>query len=309
VLFILAMSATPASAPIRAKVPPSLLPELLGFSPQLLLDDIVNIANEATNASVDGMETFLLRWAEDRAKKKGLDDWDSTHDVEQGLVSFQTLLENHTDIAFDFMEAWSLRNIFTFPPDLPIIAPHHQGLDLHIDAQKETDLLAEIESLRSQIDNVCSFQHVIYQISTSVLMTCLQQRRLKRLYLRALRKSRIDLSCARSRQEKLAFLDWDMLRALSTLPAQYDSMFAAVSNLPALDPASQSYPTMVPDPSKREWETSLTGYLNWATKALLNRTRMEDIQHTEPQSQRAEWLERATEEQRNTSAMNRPVQQ
>ena len=42
---------------------------------------------------------------------------------EVGLVAFQTLLEHHTDIAFDFFEAWCLRNlnIFMIPSDLPFV--------------------------------------------------------------------------------------------------------------------------------------------------------------------------------------------
>jgi kinetochore protein Mis12/MTW1 len=144
------MSATPQP---RGTVPSTLLPELLGFSPQLLLDDIINSANDAVTETVDAMEEFLQRWAEERAEAAG--DWDSTQEVEQGLVSFQTLLESHTDIAFDFFEAWSLRNIFAFPADLPIVTRHHEGLNLEETPEREMELLAEIEELRRKIDNVC----------------------------------------------------------------------------------------------------------------------------------------------------------
>lgn len=136
-------------------VPSILLPELLGFSPQLLLDDIINIANNAVTETVNGMEEFLLRWANDRAKSlqdgKG---WDGNQDIEQGLVAFQTLLESHTDIAFDFFELWSLRNIFAIPADLPVVAPHQKGLDLETTPELEQELMSEIEELRRKIDNV-----------------------------------------------------------------------------------------------------------------------------------------------------------
>jgi hypothetical protein len=98
------------------------------------------------------MEEFLQRWADTRAEREG-GDWDSTHEVEQGLVAFQTLLEYHTDVAFDFFEAWSLRNIFAVPPDLPLVLPHHEKLDLGQTPEGEQELIDEIEYLRNEIDN------------------------------------------------------------------------------------------------------------------------------------------------------------
>lgn len=69
-------------------------------------------------------------------------------------MTFQTLLESHTDIAFDLFEAWSLRNIFALPADLHVIAPHHQGLNLNERPDEEMELMAEIEELRRKIENV-----------------------------------------------------------------------------------------------------------------------------------------------------------
>lgn len=140
----------------QALVPPLLLPEILGFSPQLLLDDIINVANNAVQDGVNGMEEFLEKWADERTEREG-GDWDSTQEVEQGLVAFQTLLEYHTDIAFDFFEAWSLRNIFAIPPGLPIVLPHHRNLDLTQTPEKEQELMDEVEDLRKQLDNVCIY--------------------------------------------------------------------------------------------------------------------------------------------------------
>ena len=76
------------------------------------------------------------------------------HEVEQGLVAFQTLLEYHTDIAFDFFEAWCLRNIFMIPPDLPVVLPHEEGLDLTLTVEKERELMDEVEQLRKRLDDV-----------------------------------------------------------------------------------------------------------------------------------------------------------
>jgi kinetochore protein Mis12/MTW1 len=131
-----------------------LVPELLSFSPHFLLDDTINIANDGVSRAVDAMEDFLNRWAETRLEHEP--GWDADKELEQGLVSFQTLLEFHTDIAFDFFEAWSLRNIFALPPDLPLVAPHHSGLNFDQPPEREADLLKEIDDLRRQIENVSS---------------------------------------------------------------------------------------------------------------------------------------------------------
>jgi kinetochore protein Mis12/MTW1 len=140
--------------PMTQATPTTLVPEILSFSPHFLLDDTINIANDGVARAVDAMEDFLNRWAETRLHDEP--DWDADKELEQGLVSFQTLLEFHTDIAFDFFEAWSLRNIFAVPPDLPLVAPHHAGLDLDQPPEKETELLAEIDELRRQLENVRS---------------------------------------------------------------------------------------------------------------------------------------------------------
>ncbi|KAH9024451.1 hypothetical protein EDB83DRAFT_2527159 [Lactarius deliciosus] len=125
--------------------PTVLVPELLSFSPHFLLDDTINIANDGVGRAVDAMEDFLNLWAETRLEREP--DWDDDKELEQGLVSFQTvtLLEFHTDIAFDFFEAWSLRNIFAVPADLPL---------------KEAELLAEIDELWREIEKVRSMRRV-----------------------------------------------------------------------------------------------------------------------------------------------------
>ena len=155
------------AGPSIKNVPPLLLCEALGFSPQLLLDDIINIANNAVQDGVNGMEEFLQKWADERVAQGDENDpktraniEETTHEVEQGLVAFQTLLEYHTDIAFDFFEAWSLRNIFMIPPDLPVVLPHQEGLDLTVTPEQEQEAMDEVEELRKRLDGVCDlFTH------------------------------------------------------------------------------------------------------------------------------------------------------
>ncbi|TBU28316.1 Mis12 protein-domain-containing protein [Dichomitus squalens] len=238
-------------------VPSVLLPELLGFIPQFLLDDIINIANDEARHSVDAMEQFLQRWADARVSnpdpKSNNPDWDPTQEIEQGLVAFQTLLESHVDVAFDFFEAWSMRNIFAVDADLPVVAPHQAGLDLQRasdEPEREGELLAEIDELRRKVH---------------------AQRKLKRLFTRAVRKSSKDLEHARARLDRLAFLRAPQMHSLLSLPAELQTMYAAVSSLPPVD---ASAPTPVPDqPGKRPWETSKTGYLNWAVAQLMERAK------------------------------------
>ncbi|KAI0327644.1 Mis12-domain-containing protein [Cubamyces sp. BRFM 1775] len=246
-------SNVPAAAPPPPPptVPSVLLPELLGFIPQFLLDDIINVANDEAKQSVDAMEQFLQRWADARAEKTA--EWDPTQEIEQGLVSFQTLLESHVDVAFDFFEAWSMRNIFAIPADLPIVAPHQAGLNLEESPEKEAEILAEIDELRRKVH---------------------AQRKLKRLYTRAVRRSAKDLERSRDRLERLSFLRAPQMQALLSLPNEFQAMFDAVSSLPPLDPSSAVLePGIVPEPGKRPWETSKTGYINWAVEQLMQRAK------------------------------------
>ncbi|KAI0312380.1 Mis12 protein-domain-containing protein, partial [Amylostereum chailletii] len=227
-------------------VPNILLLELLSFSPHFLLDQIINIANDSVGNAFEAMEKMLIRWADSRTDG----DWDSTQEIEQGLVAFQTLLEFHTDVAFDFFETWSLRNVFAIPAHLHIVTPHHKGLNLHSPAGREAELLAEVEELRRKIDN---------------------QRRLKRLYTRAASKSALQAAHARRRLERLSFLQTAGGDTLVSLPAGVVSLYNTASSLPPLDVSQAETP--LPDPGKRQWETGKAGYVNWAISQLITKSK------------------------------------
>ena len=113
----------------------------------------------AVNAAADARADKPPSSSKDKDKDA---DWDPTQEIEQGLVAFQTLLESHVDVAFDFFEAWSMRNIFAVPADLPIVAPHQAGLDLAGAAdqpEREGELLAEVDELRRKVHAVsCGFR-------------------------------------------------------------------------------------------------------------------------------------------------------
>ena len=67
---------------VQKTVHTTLLPELLGFSPQMLLDDIISAAADAILQCLTAMEPFMQRWADARAEKLG-EEWDGLEAVEQ----------------------------------------------------------------------------------------------------------------------------------------------------------------------------------------------------------------------------------
>ncbi|KAI0784038.1 Mis12 protein-domain-containing protein, partial [Abortiporus biennis] len=259
-------------------VPSVLLPELLGFVPQYLLDDIIDTANDEARIAVDAMEAFLHKWVQTRKSdsnpSSSSNDWDPTTEIEQGLVAFQTLLYSHVDIAFDFFEAWSLRNIFNInpPPDqLPLVVPHQQGLDLEDEKgrEKEVDLLAEIGELRRKLN---------------------AQRKLNRLYTLTVLKSKHQATLSKTRLQKISFLlsppsaspsSSSPLETLTTLPNKFASLYAAIQSLPPLDPTPSSVTNSsqsLMESGKRPWEVSKSGYLSWAIGELIHRSRQRENQ-------------------------------
>ena len=100
------------AAPLCTKISSSSilgLCEALGFSPQLLLDDIINISNNVVQVGVNRMEEFLLQ----KGRQTPLPHLLLPAPVLVPLTS----LEYHTGIAFSFFEAWCLRNVFIISLD------------------------------------------------------------------------------------------------------------------------------------------------------------------------------------------------
>ncbi|KAG8811530.1 hypothetical protein FRC18_003426 [Serendipita sp. 400] len=109
--------------------------------------------NETMYDGTARVEEFLNNWIEER-EEAGEDVEPLRKEVEYGMLALQTLLESYGDLAFDLFEAWSHRNIFTVSPDLPIVAPHHRGLDLEVPAGRERELNIEVETLRRKVENM-----------------------------------------------------------------------------------------------------------------------------------------------------------
>ena len=172
---------------------------------------------------VNGMEEFLQKWANEKlAKTQSLLGSDAImHEVEQGLVAFQTLLEYHTDIAFDFFEAWCLRNIFMISSDLPIVLPHQEGLDFTITVEKEQELVDEVEQLRKRLDEVRLLILTFYASNRLSRSVHTETRRLKRA------KTRL------SKLDALSGADGCILD--DSLPTKYLAMCQTLSSLPTLE--------------------------------------------------------------------------
>ena len=175
-----------------------LLTEILGFSPQLFLDDLTNIAHNNVRITVEAVELFLRHWIEkqDASKLDALNQ-----ELETGLATLQTLLDSHTDLAFDLFETWAWRNIFEIPP-IPMVTPHHQGLDLTIPEDEETRLRRELENQRRKLDAVRASIRVLV-IQTPIRS---QTRRLEVLLADAVEVSTRNKSLTERKLKQLEFL-------------------------------------------------------------------------------------------------------
>ncbi|KIJ37082.1 hypothetical protein M422DRAFT_232063 [Sphaerobolus stellatus SS14] len=239
----------------------TLLPEILGFHPQLLLDDIINAANEPIYQCTEFVSNFMIAWAEERAKRTNRKEQDEvSNEIENGLVQFQTLLEYHVDLAFDYYEVWTLRNIFYIPPNLSVVAPHHKGLNLHHDSKKEADLFSELEELRNNLR---------------------MKRRLNRTLKAALPVARSQLAHSRSRFESISFIP---SRPVS--PTAFETLAELADSLPepTLPDSSSFIPSIqLHDPAKRPWEQGRVGYDHWAVAKLVERTKGDEPGDQDPQ--------------------------
>ncbi|KIY72336.1 Mis12-domain-containing protein [Cylindrobasidium torrendii FP15055 ss-10] len=230
----------------ESPTPPLLLVELLGFHPQLLLDDIISIANAAIEEGLDGFEEYITNWAD---KQEG--NYDS--EIERGLAALQTLLEHHTDMAYDRFETWALRNVFFVPKEIEIVVPQQIGLEMDATAEQEQALLDEIEEMRKRIRDE----------STT-----------KRNLKKAIHLTRGRNAIAKQRLQYLQPLDIDM-REIASLPSKLMALYNALLRLPDFDSghAAAIQRLQLPDPGKRPWETGKIGYLNWAVEELVTQQR------------------------------------
>ncbi|KAG8941876.1 hypothetical protein FRC04_004053 [Tulasnella sp. 424] len=225
----------PGLSPIQQTI----LPDILGFAPQLLVDDLLDIGYDAIAKATGALETYLdTNWLPGRP----IEDQNEAY---AGLVAFQTLLQSHLDKAFDAFELWSLKNVFALPnpEEVPIVLPHQTGLDLTATEQEENALNKEIEELRAKVD---------------------AQKRLKARMLLAVRLSNARTATSEARLEKLRFLS--TVKDTVSLPEEIQTLLNRVTSLPSAPP-----PTIdAPDPTQPVWTTH-AGYMDWAVKTNVER--------------------------------------
>ncbi|KAG8705990.1 hypothetical protein FRC09_002639 [Ceratobasidium sp. 395] len=221
----------------------AMLTELLGFVPQLLLDDIADAATDTVNNAIEGLEDYLRKWLASREQQPPSDDLEA--EIENGLLEFHTLLCGHRDMSIDMLETWSMRNVFYVPPELKIVMPHQRGLDLSAPAGRDVKAQVELDVLRRKIENARKFQE---QLKRAEDVT---QQRLER---------------SEARLEKLRFLRSLDPSTVESLPNQLRSLF---TSLRTLSTAIPPLPAAPPDGSRPHTE-SRPEFLDWAIKRLVD---------------------------------------
>jgi kinetochore protein Mis12/MTW1 len=107
----------------------------------------------------------------------------------------------------------------------------------------------------------------------------MQQRRLKRMYFKALRISRLGLLRSQRELDRLSHFhanNAQTLRTLQALPPQLTALFESAAALPHMDGMGGALQRPIPDPSKRVWETGGVGYTSWAVQQLLLGRRLDE---------------------------------
>lgn len=108
----------------------------------------------------------------------------------------------------------------------------------------------------------------------------MQQRLLKRHLTRASRAAKVQRREAERTLQSLSFiLTPTTLQSLQTLPNLLPKMHEALTKLPPLDDATLKFLASCAGnhPGQRPWETSKTGYLNWAVAQLMNRAKEKEL--------------------------------
>lgn len=152
----------------------TLITEHLGFAPLTLIDEIINDVNTIMYKCTVGLVEYLESKRDsqiDEIKKELGIDKDvildksqidpkrvfSLEEIELGAASLETLMVSHVDKNFDKFELYTLRNIFTIPPDLVqngwVRLKHHENINKeYLNAGTNTDLDAQLKPLVDSIN-------------------------------------------------------------------------------------------------------------------------------------------------------------
>ncbi|CUA70961.1 kinetochore protein Mis12/MTW1 [Rhizoctonia solani] len=221
----------------------ALLTELLGFVPQLLLDDLADAATDTVNNGIDGLEVYLRNEWLPRRTSTSPSQEDLEAEIDSGLLEFQTLLCGHRDMSIDMLEAWSMRNVFCIPEGLKIVMPHQKGLDMNTPQGKDVQLQVELDVMRRKIENARRFQAQLKQAEQ------VTEQRLAR---------------SKARLERVKALQELDPKRIEHLPAAYRSLLTTLSSLPTTVP-----PLPVTSASTKKHTESRAEFLDWAVKRLV----------------------------------------
>lgn len=150
----------------------ALITEHLGFAPLTLIDEIINDVNTIMYKCTTGLVEYLesKRNSQLDELKKELDKdvildnsqidhkkVFSLEEIQLGAASLETLMVSHVDKNFDKFELYTLRNIFTIPPDLVqngwVRLKHHENINREfLEAEINTDLDAQLKPLVDSIN-------------------------------------------------------------------------------------------------------------------------------------------------------------
>ncbi|KAG9118379.1 hypothetical protein FRC07_007130, partial [Ceratobasidium sp. 392] len=233
---------TPPITPVKCGKKKALT-ELLGFVPQLLLDDIADAATDTVNNAIDGLEDYLRKWIAAREQQPPSDDLEA--EIENGLLEFHTLLCGHRDMSIDMLETWSMRNVFHVPPELRIVMPHQRGLDLGVLPGRDVKAQVELDVMRRKIEHARKFQE---QLKRAEEIT---QQRLER---------------AEARLEKLRFLKSLDPASVESLPNQIRTLFTSLRTLSTAVPPLPNAPAE----GTRPHTESRPEFLDWAIRRLVD---------------------------------------
>ncbi|KAH8822877.1 Mis12-domain-containing protein [Flagelloscypha sp. PMI_526] len=230
-----------------------LLAEILGFSPALMLDDIVDITTNTSYEAIRAMEQLIETWGNDtQSHKKPHTEAQISAESRDGIAVFESLIVNVSDTAVDSFENWCQRNVFDLSLDLPYVLPKQEGAQMDATPEKEQELLRELDELREKIH---------------------QRRLLKRFLLKLRQRAASARRDAERHLHTLSSLATH--ESLHTLPNLLPRLHEAMNKLPPLDDQTLQFlaTCAANHPGQRPWETSKTGYINWASAQLMNRAK------------------------------------
>ncbi|UZJ57161.1 hypothetical protein CBS101457_006481 [Exobasidium rhododendri] len=266
-----------------------LLTEHFGFHPRVFIDALVFAANELLYDIAVQFENFAKDALKERIKKgRQVDEME----VEKGMHSILTLMENALDHTFDVLELYCVKNVFGIRPSEArhMTLAHHRGLDLRTieermkDGVKEAkraedesaNLHAEESRLQKRVIKAKRVRHELRLANTSAERSLTRAQEMAKVFSflfvsdegTAQLPSELPQSARKLSADASSLLK--ALRALvgtdalgSSLLTGQDDETTAKDRKVAMDDSGAS------EPQKRLWEKGREGYVNWEINRIM----------------------------------------